>query len=211
MGRKNIRSVNRVSLIGQRFGKVVVLSDAGNEFVGVDKKTGYKKYKSLSRYKCDCGNEGTTRSATLTSGRLISCGCDSIERCKKNGFNKRRHVHSGFSFLINSYKGGAKKRGLEFSLTRDEFKNLTSSDCFYCGEKPSKIRKTRFLKYANAKGVYGYRHNGIDRVDNNSGYTTSNCVPCCEACNKMKMDKTVDVFLEKIKLIYEKHLSSNSS
>ena len=43
---------------------------------------------------------------------------------------------------------------------------------------------------------------GIDRKDNNKGYTNDNCVPCCGFCNKMKMDHSIDEFYSQIIRIY---------
>ncbi|CAB1242818.1 conserved hypothetical protein [Clostridiaceae bacterium BL-3] len=52
-------------LTGQRFGKLVVLEQAG-----VD-----KYQNSLWKCKCDCGNIIVTRRESLTSGSTRSCGC----------------------------------------------------------------------------------------------------------------------------------------
>jgi hypothetical protein len=49
-------------------------------------------------------------------------------------------------------------------------------------------------KTARSGEVYIY--NGIDRVDSNIGYTLENCVPCCEAVNRMKMDLSKEEFIE---------------
>ena len=77
------------------------------------------------------------------------------------------------------YRRKAASRGIQFELTEEEFFALTSSDCFYCGEKPSRTNK--------ASDRYGhYVYNGVDRVDNSVGYATANCVPCCANCNYKK-------------------------
>ena len=83
----------------------------------------------------------------------------------------------------NIYKKNAKKRNLEFNLTREEFYNLTSKPCEYCGD------------------IQDY--NGIDRIDSSKGYETSNCVPCCEICNKMKLNYSKKDFLYQVQKIYE--------
>ena len=56
----------KYSLIGQRFGKLVVIEDTG-------KRTSQKRI--IYRCKCDCGNYHETSSAILKSGDCISCGC----------------------------------------------------------------------------------------------------------------------------------------
>lgn len=43
------------------------------------------------------------------------------------------------------------------------------------------------------------------RKNNSVGYTLENCVPCCGICNKMKMNLDFDTFIEKCKLISNKH------
>lgn len=81
------------------------------------------------------------------------------------------------------YKFSAKNRKLEMNLTLENFKNIVSQPCHYCGdnEKPR----------------------GIDRVDNLIGYTKENSVSCCTPCNMMKKILTKDEFLNQIKKIYE--------
>lgn len=185
-----------LSLDGQRFGSIVVLNRAGSELLGFSAKKNKTIYKSVFSYKCDCGNIKTARGSDIKSGKIVSCGCSKSTFFKKINDKKRKHVHSGFSFLWQSYKTGAKKRGLDFLLSKEKFVELTSSNCFYCEEAPSRIRKTRY-KHA----TYGYKFNGIDRVVNSIGYVDSNCVPCCYDCNIMKMDSSPDDFINKCKKI----------
>jgi hypothetical protein len=68
-------------------------------------------------------------------------------------------------------KHRASKRGIEFTLTSDEYAYLTQKNmpCHYdCG---STIPES---------GV------GLDRLDSEKGYTLENSVPCCEYCNVLK-------------------------
>ena len=48
-------------------------------------------------------------------------------------------------------------------------------------------------------------YNGLDRKDNNIGYSLDNCIPACHTCNRMKMDLSYDEFMTKIKQTYEIH------
>lgn len=82
------------------------------------------------------------------------------------------------------YISGAKVRGYEFSLTIDLFKKIIEGNCYYCGQS-DKI--------------------GIDRKDNNIGYTELNSLPCCWSCNKFKRSLSFDFFIENCKKI-AKHL-----
>jgi hypothetical protein len=82
-----------------------------------------------------------------------------------------------------SYKNGAKKRGVHFPLTLEEYLTISILPCYYCGS--SKVR------------------NGIDRKDNSIGYMVENSVSCCSKCNLMKRDYSVRAFLGHVKQIYK--------
>ncbi len=83
------------------------------------------------------------------------------------------------------YKRSAEKRKLSFKLSYKTFYTLVHSACKYCGKEMDSI----------------YLH-GIDRVNNNTGYTEKNCVSCCALCNNMKKTSTLEMFLEQVKNIY---------
>lgn len=68
-------------------------------------------------------------------------------------------------------------------LCREIWKEIVKEPCFYCGG----INNTL----------------GIDRVDNNIGYTKENSVSCCGICNRMKVDSTFDNFIDRCYLISE--------
>jgi hypothetical protein len=83
-------------------------------------------------------------------------------------------------------KEATEKRGLEFSLTRDQWNTLTLQPCYLCG-------------YASMKRI------GIDRVDNTiRSYSLENCRPCCGSCNSMKHDLPSTLFVSKCKDIAAK-------
>ena len=147
---------------------------------------------------CDCGNTITVMAATLnkSSKPTRSCGC----LRKENTFSQIEYGRSAFNQVLKAYRFGASSRGLPFSLTEDEFRDLTKKNCHYCGEEPSK--ETSFV--ANGQ----YRYNGLDRVDNSKGYTLENCVPCCQQCNFLKGKMNVESFLNQC-LKVAKHMTSN--
>lgn len=68
------------------------------------------------------------------------------------------------------------------------FKDLKSGSCYYCKRSDKDM--------------------GVDRVDNNQGYTEENCVSCCAMCNRMKSDWDVSMFFIKSKMICEKWINS---
>jgi hypothetical protein len=96
-----------------------------------------------------------------------------------------------------SYKGGAKHRGLEFTLTEDEFVAKVRLPCAYCGDEPS---RTVFSHPKAARGSV-FVCSGLDRIDNRLGYTSANTVPCCGMCNHMKGTESQEVFVSKCRAI----------
>jgi len=99
----------------------------------------------------------------------------------------------GLNKLYLDYQRNARSSEREFNLTKEQFKILTSNDCFYCGKPPSCI---------SSKFDWGrYLYNGIDRKDNNLGYVLENCVPCCADCNDSKHIHSVQEYQDYIKHI----------
>ena len=141
--------------------------------------------------KCDCGKEKVIEGSNLTRSLTKSCGCLRNEKRRlKPGLASMRRV-------INSYKGNARKKGLEYNLTETQFKEIVQRDCFYCGAKPNNI--------LNVKGLNGaYTYNGIDRIDNNKGYIVDNVVPCCKICNEAKKTRTLQEYKDWIEKSYNK-------
>ena len=77
---------------------------------------------------------------------------------------------------ITDLKRRARKAHYEVTLTDEQIMVHFRSDCVYCSATPNHL-------------------NGIDRVDNDKGYTSENSVPCCKICNLMKQALTKKTFL----------------
>ena len=110
---------------------------------------------------------------------------------------KEASVNSKFSM----YKHTANKRNIVFELTKDEFKEFTHANCFYCNEAPNERRFTN--KKANSERIWVYNMNGVDRIDSSMGYTMDNCVPCCTQCNRAKMEHSSEKFKTWIIKVYK--------
>jgi hypothetical protein len=93
--------------------------------------------------------------------------------------------------LYGTYILGAKKRGLEFSLSLKEFSTITTRNCHYCGVAPKQVYAHKQRKGKTTPYIY----NGIDRVDNTKGYTKKNSIPCCKVCNRAKSAMTKKEFI----------------
>lgn len=60
----------RNNLLGQKFGLLTVINDAGNDDYG----------NSLWKCQCDCGNIKIIRGGNLISGGTITCGCGKMSK-----------------------------------------------------------------------------------------------------------------------------------
>lgn len=213
---------NFKDLTGQKFGKLTVLyrtnnnkqnkvmwhckCDCGNErdirasslTSGVTKSCGclqYEKSKELNNSIREYDEYGNIIKRT--------CQC-----CKRmlpiDEFYKNSNTADGYSGVCkycqahslqgryNIYKKNAKKRDLEFALTKDEFNLTTSQPCYYCGDYSGKY--------------FDEQYSGIDRKNSDVGYSINNVVSCCEMCNKIKLDYDTQVWLSKMNQIL-KHLN----
>ena len=83
----------------------------------------------------------------------------------------------------SSYFRMAKVRNLDFELNFEDFMEMWQSKCFYCGDILETI--------------------GVDRVNNEKGYSKENCVACCMWCNRMKMDHSIEDFFIQVAKIYK--------
>lgn len=162
-------------LIGQSFDRLSVI-----EF----SRVGISPNNRRSRYwvcQCICGTKIEVLGSHLTSGHTKSCGCIVKESSILNIKNRKtvRGPSSGLKLAFNVYRQRSKKRGRTFSISIAEFNVLTSQNCFYCDKVPAQTSKGK-------NGGLDYTYNGLDRKDNDSGYTSENVVACCIACNKIK-------------------------
>jgi len=66
------------------------------------------------------------------------------------------------------------------TITFDEFKNIKTDNCYYCG-----VSNYLLMFYCGLMGI-NTPWMTIDRKDNNKGYTPDNVVPACFLCNKIK-------------------------
>lgn len=90
-------------------------------------------------------------------------------------YKKCMECLNNIKLRIYDIKKGAKKRNLEISLTDNEIINLISMKCYYCCDKSQSM--------------------GIDRMDNNLGYTIENSYPCCSICNNIKYVHNYEDFI----------------
>ena len=144
--------------------------------------------------------------------RCISCNTQSVkslktilnskETCSDCKVKKRRTptLAAPRNCVKYSYISGAEERGYSFTLSDQEFDNLIFGNCFYCGQEPVENKSDIRLNKTNLP----FKRNGIDRLNNELGYTKENCVTSCSKCNKMKSDLNYEEFIQHIHKIVNK-------
>lgn len=90
---------------------------------------------------------------------------------------------------MNEYIDSAFKKGKPFRLTKEQFTEIVTKACVYCGFKSNSVI-------------------GIDRIFSDSGYTVENTVSCCSKCNIIKNSLTPSYLLEHI-LLMSSHMLVN--
>lgn len=168
-------------IVGEKFHHLTVIKRANNVTRGSGISANWLCV-------CDCGRETLAVGSDLVRGYRQKCGID----CPKFG---HQIGDSAFNMVHADMKRQAKRRGISWELSKDQTKEITTSDCFYCGRIPS--------TGANRSDLRGdFLHNGIDRIDSTKGYHIENVVACCWMCNRAKSNLTVDQFREWIKSIF---------
>ncbi len=142
--------------------------------------------------KCECGNEKIARSTELLRGETKSCGCGNKFENSHNYKGVGQLAQSKFSHI----EWGAKKRGIEFSITKEYAWNLFQEQggkCFY----------------TQLEIVLNTRNNSmtasIDRIDSSKGYVEGNIVWVHKDVNIMKNVFDKEYFLTMCKKIVEVH------
>lgn len=157
---------------------------------------------------CDCGTEKIINAFDMKSGKSTNCGCRKkillSKRLKEKNPSRLASGEARKNNLLYSYRDAAMRRGLSWSLSRDEFIELILAECHYCGTSPKTPWKPSKVKF-NGELLY----NGVDRKNNSIGYTAKNCVPCCSWCNNSKHTKSYAEFIGYISRNPEKFARSD--
>ena len=172
----NLTMGTKLDLVGDRFGRLVVTGDTGRRYAG----------NVIWSCRCDCGNEVDIRGASIRSGLTKSCGCLQRETSSENGKNIPCHVrvkNIKKAIISNTTHGGC-RRSISRKLywvwhkMKRRCQNPSESSFKYYGGKGVGVCEDwesypSFRDWANSAGyVEGLC---IHRMDNDSGYSPSNC------------------------------------
>lgn len=145
-----------LNLVGERFGKLVVMSEGQGK-----RSTGGQK-KRTWLCKCDCGGANEVKTELLRSGHTTSCGCVRSETCRNRNQSHNLSKHPEYSTWVN-----AKERVFG---TNPKFHTYVGKGMY----EPWITDAAAFIEYTISLPKYGQPGLSIDRIDNSIGYYPGN-------------------------------------
>jgi hypothetical protein len=146
----------RIDLLGQRFGRLVVLEPAGVS----------KNRTQLWLCRCDCGTSTTVNSYSLRSGASRSCGCLKLELFRAQVTKHGQCPKGNWTPLYRSWCS-MKNRCLNPRAT--DFKNYGGRGI---GIAPEWLND--FTRFAQDMGEPLFPRATLDRIDNDGDYRPGN-------------------------------------
>lgn len=143
----------KLDLVGQRFGRLVVLSIHGKD----------KRGRTIWKCRCDCGKEMIASNENIRRGRTTSCGCltkeKMAEKSKKHGMRYTR--------LYSVWRCMKQRCNLK---THKSYQNYGGRGIKVCKDWEN------FEAFRDWAIGSGYTDElTIDRIDVNGNYEPSNC------------------------------------
>lgn len=134
--------------------------------------------------RCECGVTAVVPGTTLLRGAGRSC-----LKCRDYSSRVLPDAGGSFNKVFSTYRTGARDRGHDFELTKEQVREITSGPCYYCGAVATNAG------YCQSPRAENYKYNGLDRLDNTKGYTLANSVSCCFQHNRAKADRNAVEFI----------------
>lgn len=161
------------NLVKQKFGKLLVL-----------KQMPSKKQEKRWKCKCDCGNYSECSTHTLLKGHSKSCGCERL-----------KSISHGYDNISGTWFGnlarGAKKRKIEFSLTKEYLNQLLINQNFKCALSGLDI----YISQVRSGQKYFEENTAsLDRINNDKGYVEGNVQFLHKHINYMKWTHNQEYF-----------------
>lgn len=147
--------------------------------------TDYQKYqKQWYERNKERNLERGKKWARSNRKRVVEIVLKSRKKNKKKFDEYQKRFNKTDNGRYRLYKSRHKTRGFNGEvISLENYRKIIAQPCKYCGEN-EELR-------------------GIDRVNNDKGYTKKNSVACCKKCNYLKKDYSDEEFLEHIKKIYK--------
>lgn len=167
----------KTDLIGKRFGKGIVIRFVGHIIRGKVSSRPACQWE----LQCDCGTIYKCISENLLSGTTASCGC------------QRKSFHNTcngkfISTYLKNIKSDARRRGLEFKLTREQLETSLHFQHYKCNLSG--------LPISMDEGTAS-----LDRIDNTGHYIIDNVQWVHRRINYMKNTLPQEDFLDLCKTV----------
>lgn len=166
--RKKIGAHNRASLVGKRFGRLVVIKRLGTS--GPDRAK-----RTVWECKCDCGKVTFPNTNELRMGHTKSCGCLKLD------LSIGRMTTHGFKSVVSTKEQRVFYKKWE-NINNRCF-NPKTKDYKYYGGRGIKVEWENFKEFKQDMWLSFCRHlithtlkeTTIDRKNNNGNYCKKNC------------------------------------
>lgn len=161
--------------------------------IEIKSKHGRNQWECL----CKCGDvfskEETEIRKILKAGKIVQC-----RKCAIKANTEKRTLPSNLGEkrrVYLTYKNNARTRNLNFNLSEEEFYEIITKSCYYCGKEP-------YVHNGKPRNGAPFIRTGIDRIFSTKGYNIDNTISCCTDCNWMKKDTPQQEFINHIEKIY---------
>lgn len=187
---------NRLNLVGQRFGRLMVISFSHRrKHINVHNK----EYPTIYwNCLCDCGKYKKVSTASLRSGRVLSCGCYRREITIKRSFTGCGEIYGSY---YAGLKCGARNRNIEFNISVTEMWDQWQKQDGKCALTGELLTFQKYNGKKNGNSVYISGTASLDRIDNTLGYIKSNIQWIHKDINVMKLDHSQKDFINLCKQV----------
>lgn len=172
-GCKSSGPERKLDLIGQKFGKLKVIS-----FSHIDKWR-----SSYYNCECECGNKITLNNQRLKSGKTTSC--------RSCTYNDHEELTGGY---WGSLQRGAESRKITFDITQEYAYNMFLSQDGKCRLTGQEISLGRTCKDRTAS---------LDRISSKKGYIVGNVQWVHKDYNRLKNNYSNKEFIKMCKTVAE--------
>lgn len=168
--------------IGKNFNNLTIIRHIGQ----------HPKGHNIFEYKCKCGKVGQILRYNI--GTTVSCGC-----VRKWGSKQHLNYEDITQVMWERFEAGAKKRDLEFSITKEYAWKIfleQGRKCVFTGV--SLTMEGNPKKYGTDKG-----NASIDRIDSDKGYIEGNIQWVDKKINASKWTMNNQEFITMCKMVVD--------